>query len=148
MRATKGYERVKIKAVKRENEIMKADTLKNMTARELESIAFVCVLDSARGIYIGQAIGEKYATLIDPVSLDILQNPNNEYYKETWDEVVTDIDFIGNDGHRYTLYTGECGDVFEVDQTLIDNWEHFTGKDFWEDTRVNSKTTPYIRGEQ
>ena len=111
---------------------MKAETLKTLDANQLADHALSCVIDSAWGIYVGQRIGELYSTLISDEHRRILADTDHAEYCEVWCEVSDNIDFTGDGGMHYRLYTGECGDVFEVNTDLIDSWEAATGLDFWE----------------
>jgi hypothetical protein len=100
------------------------------TIEDIAELAFSCVVDSANGIYVGQRIAEVCGEYLDPEDRDILlAGPDHEHYCEAWDAAI-DIGFTEN-GHLYSLYSGESGDVFLVDDTWIGDWMRETGRDFW-----------------
>ena len=102
-----------------------------LTADKLRENAFDCVLDSARGRYIGQGIAERFGKyLVEEVKDILLAGPEHEHYDDAWTEALDNTEITEN-GIRYKLDTGENGDVFLVNLSMIESWELETGLDFW-----------------
>ena len=105
------------------------DTMK--TATDIAETALTCVIDSDRGIYVGQRIGQLYGKVLDSETREILlAGPDHEYYWSTWDEAEQEITFE-HDGDTYGLHNND-GNICEVNYSMIERWQDSTGLDFWE----------------
>lgn len=74
----------------------------------------VCILDSARGVYIPQNFVELFNAsewgISDKDKNILLQGPENEWYWETWDEVLDNAEYTDENGHEYRLH--QDGDLW------------------------------------
>ena len=68
----------------------------------------VCLLDSARGIYIPQAFAEQFSADEWGIGAEefeiLLAGPDNELYWETWDDVLHNAEYIDPKGNKYRLH--------------------------------------------
>ena len=81
------------------------------TDREMD-----CIVDSAFGIYVPQMFVQRYEPDewgVRKVDAEELQNPDNEFYWETWEEVLSTAKFTDDRGHVWRLL--QDGDLFAVD---------------------------------
>lgn len=74
----------------------------------------ICLLDSARGVYIPQNFAELFNAADWGISEEnkaiLLCGPEHEYYWETWEEVLDSAEFTDKNGHIYRLH--QDGDLF------------------------------------
>jgi len=77
------------------------------------------LLDSHRGIYIPRDFAIECGDFwnIPQKSLDILMNPDHEWYWEEWETILNSAS-LPLDGHTYTLH--HDGDLFAVRDDLTD----------------------------
>ena len=111
------------------------EKINQLTASEFAEHIVQCVLDSARGIYIGQAIGEQFGKWIPELNaedLQILSDVDHDEYCDIWNKAI-DSEIVVEDSTKYRFHTGECGDVFIYRPDEIELWELLTGNDFWQD---------------
>lgn len=106
--------------------------LEQTTVEELAEAVFSCAIDGCNGIYVGQCIGEVYGHLLTPEDCEVLAaGPDHEEYYDAWSEALDAIAFQYA-GDTFRLHAGDSGDVFEVNQSIIDAWELATGQSFWD----------------
>ena len=76
--------------------------------------AIVCLLDSARGIYIPQNFAELFDADEWGISEEeveiLLDGPDNELYWETWDCVISYAEYTDANGNTFRLH--QDGDLF------------------------------------
>lgn len=97
------------------------------------------LIDDANGVYIPAIFSEKFLhdvrdgegwQGVDREQLVILENKDNEYYWEAWDEVLNTAFFIDNEGKKWTLW--QDGALFAVALDDMTENEHmaFFGEEF------------------
>lgn len=90
------------------------------TENSLPAVALL--LDSARGIYIPRDFVESFDLSlwngITDENIEILKNPDHEYYWEAWDEVLNNATFVEN---GFTWYLSQDGDLWVMCYELMTN---------------------------
>lgn len=73
--------------------------------------------DSIRGQYIPQHFAEDATdswTITPEDRATLLDGPSHEWYWETWEHVLSFASYVDSDGDKWTLHTGENGDLFAI----------------------------------
>ena len=76
----------------------------------------ILLLDGNRGIYIPKIFAECFPLLLSDEQKADLSNPDNEFYWETWEDVIDNIKIPFQD-KMYYLY--QSGDLWAVPD---ENW--------------------------
>ena len=90
------------------------------------------LLSDARGIYIPrdfvQGIDLTRWEGISESDIEILQNPDDEFYWEAWDSVLQNAKFIADDGRVFSLW--QDGNLFAICyEEMTDEGKHNFGFD-------------------
>ena len=92
------------------------------------------LLSKARGIYIPQNFYESFNLSdwninSDTVNgIDDLSDPENDFYWDTWEDVLNNAFFIDKDGHKWVLY--QDGELWAICYELMtDEEKHNFGFD-------------------
>ena len=65
------------------------------TVEQIAEQALDCVLDSARGIYIGQGLAKRFGEYLGEEDRDILlAGPDHELYFDTWSDVIDNTGYV------------------------------------------------------
>ena len=88
-----------------------------------EPIESYCIVDGCHGIYVPQNFAKRHDMASWHVAQDdvdiLLSGPDNEFYWETWDDVLRDAYYVDGVGLRFTLE--QDGDLFAVRYADDDN---------------------------
>lgn len=80
----------------------------------METMTFI--VDGHHGIYVPQYFAHLYSeskiTGVDWESLS--KGPYHDSYWDAWDLALNNASFTDSNGHKWTLYPGESGDLFVV----------------------------------
>lgn len=90
---------------------MRANTVK--IDFKMEHITLL--IDSRNGTYIPQIFVEDYSHYnwnIKKQDMETLKNPDNEWYWESWENVINTAYYMDNDGVKWTLH--HDGDLFAI----------------------------------
>ena len=90
------------------------------------------LLSDARGIYIPRDFVQGFDLTrwegISESDIEILQNPDNEFYWESWESVLNNAKFIADDGRVFSLW--QDGDLFAICyEEMTDEEKHNFGFD-------------------
>ena len=90
------------------------------------------LLSDARGIYIPRDFVQGFDLSkwsgISESDIEILQNPENEWYWDAWESVLNNAKFIADDGRVFTLW--QDGDLFAICyESMTDEEKHNFGFD-------------------
>lgn len=81
---------------------------------KLENIEIL--LSDARGIYIPRDFVQGFDlskwSCISESDIEILQNPENDFYWDSWESVLNSAKFTADDGRVFTLW--QDGDLFAI----------------------------------
>lgn len=89
------------------------------------------LLDANRGPYIPMVFSEAWAHLfegIDDSDLEILKDPDGEWYWESWNTVLANASYTDSNGRIWTLH--QDGDLFAV---VLDEMSELERSEFFED---------------
>ena len=90
------------------------------------------LLSDARGIYIPRDFDQGFDltkwTGINESDVEILQDPENEFYWESWESVLNNAKFTSDDGRTFSLW--HDGDLFAICyEMMTDEEKHNFGFD-------------------
>ena len=90
----------------------------------METMRFI--LDGHHGVYLPQVFVNSFhpqAWSIEASDFLALteRGPEDEYYWDTWEDVLNTARFVDENGDTWTLYQGESGDLFAVHENH--EWE-------------------------
>jgi len=90
------------------------------------------LLSDARGIYIPRDFVQGFDLTrwegISESDIEILQNPDDEFYWEAWDSVLQNAKFTADDGRVFSLW--QDGDLFAICyEEMTDEEKHNFGFD-------------------
>lgn len=90
------------------------------------------LLSDARGIYIPRDFVQRFDLTrwsgITESDVEILQNPDNEFYWEAWESVLNNARFTADDGRVFSLC--QDGDLFAICyEMMTDEEKHNFGFD-------------------
>lgn len=95
-----------------------------MKSKKLDAI--VCLLDSARGVFIPRDFVagfdlQAFSITLSASDAAALSDPDNVDYWEAWQKVENDAVYTHDNGDVFTLWQGENGDLFMLcDARLTD----------------------------
>ncbi len=109
----------------------------NTTHEDICRAALSCIVDGSCGIYVPKAFCDGMTAEdaknagVSWEDVQICQSgPDHEDYWEAWEDILTNAEIRSEEGHTIRLH--QDGDLFEVDETLILEWEASTGDNFWD----------------
>lgn len=77
----------------------------------------ICIIDNHHGVYIPMIFSELFSDYLDEDTIRNLSSPENEFYWETWDDLVSTFT-VESEGVVYHVEFGPCGDVFTVPEGM------------------------------
>ena len=69
--------------------------------------SLILLVDSHHGIYIPQIFSEQFADLLTTEQAKDLSNPDNEFYWEAWEDVLSNIQVEDKKGNKYNIFQSE-----------------------------------------
>lgn len=95
-----------------------------------------CIIDGNQGIYIPQEFVTRYRdSIIEPnkelqeAMDDVEEGPDNEWYWESWNDIIEHAVLLGTDGKKYTLYQDDSLYLVGEDEVWDENGQEYVRYD-------------------
>lgn len=111
------------------------------TAEGLAQDVFVCIVDGLHGVYSGQVLAQRITDgidhNIDADNLAVLEcGPDDTDYSDVLESIMLNYRAVDDSGDVWHLCYIDTN-IMMYNASTIQRWELQTGRDFWDDYKIN-----------